>query len=90
MITSFPIEVLVQQLEAMLSDYSSLHYHRAIVAPTLIIYSRDDALFPHEHYALFEGIKQAELSAIEECGHASTLEKPEAITELMRSFLENI
>lgn len=88
MISSFPIDVLVQQLEAMLGDYSSLHHHPNILAPTCIIYSQEDALFPHEHNALFEGIKQAQLFAIEECGHASPLEKPEEVAGLMRSLIE--
>lgn len=89
MVTSFSIPVLIQQLEAMLADYPSLQHHPAIVAPTLIIHSCQDALFPDEHHALFEGIKSSQLHAIEECGHASPLEKPEIVTELIRSFVEN-
>ncbi len=88
MISSFPVDVLVRQLEAMLQDYSSLHLHPAISAPTLIVHSSEDALFPLEHQALHEGIDRSQLSPIEGCGHASTLEKPEIITELMRSFIE--
>ncbi len=87
MIKSFSVEVLIQQLEAMLSDYSSLQHHPTIVAPTLIVHSQQDALFPDEHPALSEGIKNSQLFAIEECGHASPLEKPEIVTELIRSFL---
>jgi pimeloyl-ACP methyl ester carboxylesterase len=90
MITSFPVQTLVQQLEAMLEDYPSLHHHSAIVAPTLIVHSPQDALFPDEHHALSEGIKNSQLFAIEECGHASPLEKPEIVTELIHSFIENI
>jgi pimeloyl-ACP methyl ester carboxylesterase len=89
MIMSFPVEVLIQQLEAMLGDYSSLQHHAAIVAPTLIVHSREDALFPNEHETLSQGIKSSQLSTIEQCGHASTLEKPEIVTEFIRSFIED-
>jgi pimeloyl-ACP methyl ester carboxylesterase len=88
MITSFPESVLVQQLEAMLGDYSSLHHHPAIIAPTLVVHSDGDALFPNEHEAIASGIKDAELALIEDCGHASPLEKPEIVTELIRSFIQ--
>jgi pimeloyl-ACP methyl ester carboxylesterase len=88
MASSFPVEVLVQQLEAMLSDYSSLHHHLSIAAPTMVVHSRDDALFPHEHHALNERIKRAQLAALDACGHASLLEKPHEVSELMRSFIE--
>jgi len=87
MVMSFSSQVLVQQLGAMQGDPSSLQYHPAIAAPTLIVHSRQDALFPNEYQALSEGIKNSQLSFIEECGHASTLEKPEIVTELMRSFI---
>ena len=57
MVSHFSIDALIQQLEAMLSDYSSLHHHPSITAPTLVIHSRQDALFPDEHHALLSGIK---------------------------------
>ncbi len=87
MVSHFSIDALIQQLEAMLSDYSSLHHHPSITAPTLVIHSRQDALFPDEHHALLSGIKNAKLSVVEECGHASIVEQPEVVTELMRAFI---
>jgi pimeloyl-ACP methyl ester carboxylesterase len=90
MITSFPVETLIQQLEAMLGDYSSLHHHSAITAPTLVVHSREDALFPEEYKTLTKGIKNVELAIIEDCGHASTVEKPEEVTDLIRSFIERV
>lgn len=90
MVMNFPTAVLIQQLEAMLADYSSLQHHPSISAPTLIIHSSNDALFPKEHEVLQQGIKNSQLAFIEECGHASTVEKPEIVTQLMRSFIENI
>jgi pimeloyl-ACP methyl ester carboxylesterase len=89
MALSFPLEVLVRQSEAMLADYSSLHHHPAIAAPTLVIHSTKDILFPNEHEILLRGIKNAELAIIEDCGHVSTLEKPEHVTAILRSFVAN-
>ena len=88
MVTSFPIETLIRQLEAMLLDYSSQHLHPAIDAPTLVVHSHDDALFPaKELQAIATGIKNSELEILQETGHASILEKPQEVTQLMQSFL---
>jgi pimeloyl-ACP methyl ester carboxylesterase len=87
MITSFPLDVLIQQLEAMINDHSSLHHHAAITSPTLILHSKDDALFPHEHQPLLNGIENSRLAVIENCGHASTMEQPQVVSECMRSFI---
>ncbi len=88
MIASFSIETLVRQLEAMLQDYSSLELHSSIAAPTLVLHSCQDALFPKEHEALASGIKNSKLALIEDCGHASILEKPEETTQCILSFIE--
>lgn len=89
MIVSFSLDTLVRQLEAMLSDDSSLHLHSSILAPALIVHSRQDVLFPREHEKLQSGLKHSIVTVIEECGHASILEKPEETMELIRSFLKN-
>lgn len=90
MVESFPLEVLIRQMEAMLEDYSSLHLHHSISAPTLVVHSHDDALFPaKELQSIATGIRNAQLEIIEGVGHASTLEKPEAVTALIRNFHES-
>lgn len=90
MIASFPLEVLIRQIDAMLEDYSSLHLHHAICAETLVVHSHDDALFPaKELQAIATGIRNSELAIIEGAGHASTMEKPETVTALIRSFIES-
>lgn len=87
MMTSFSLEALIRQLEAMLEDYSSLHLHHVISAPTLVVHSHDDALFPaKELQVIATGIRNAELAIIAGAGHASILEKPETVTTLIRSF----
>ena len=88
MMSHFPLETLIAQIEAMLADSSSLHYHSSIKAPTLVLHSRQDALFPKEHELLLTGIKNSTLITIEDCGHSSLLEKPEEITSKLLSFMQ--
>ncbi len=87
MVKSFSTHILIQQLKAMLADYSSVELHPAITAPTLILFSSHDALFPQEHQILQQRIKNAQLASVDESGHASLIEQPERVTALMRSFL---
>ena len=61
----------------------------AISCPTLVLCGRDDALTPVSlHEELAEGIPGASLRKIEHCGHLSTLERPEEVTNAMREWLE--
>ncbi len=86
MVAQFSIQTLIDQLEAMLADPSSVPLHPRIKAPTLIISSDKDALFPDEMATLCTGIPHAEAVTIEGSGHASLLEKPEEVTDLLLSF----
>jgi pimeloyl-ACP methyl ester carboxylesterase len=62
-----------------------------ISCPTLVLCGRDDALTPpHLHEELADGIPGAGLHRIEDCGHLSTLERPEAVTRAMRAWLESL
>ena len=57
--------------------------------PTLVLVGREDALTPLEvHEELAERIPRAKLVVIESCGHLSTMERPEAVTAVMRYWLE--
>lgn len=56
--------------------------------PTMIVCGREDALTPLElHEEMAAMIPQSRLCIIEECGHLSTLEQPQAATALMRDWL---
>jgi pimeloyl-ACP methyl ester carboxylesterase len=59
-----------------------------IACPTLVLCGRDDALTPvavHEEMAA--AIPGAELVVVEDCGHLSPIERPEAITPALRRWL---
>lgn len=59
-----------------------------ISCPTLILCGREDALTPVPlHEELAEGIPGARLRVIEGCGHLSTLERPEEVTDVMREWI---
>lgn len=87
---SLKIEILCQQLQSMADDNNSLSLLPQIKAPTLIIAGRQDKLFSlSEQKTIAQGIKGAKLAIIEECGHVSPMEQPQAVTALMRLFIED-
>ncbi|MGB9224338.1 alpha/beta fold hydrolase [Mycobacterium sp.] len=59
-----------------------------IEAPTLVIVGDDDAATPpHKSQRIVELIPGARLVTIPDCGHTSTLEQPDVVTDLLRDFL---
>lgn len=81
-------EAFVSQQKAIMSRVDSRPYLSRIAQPTLILAGAEDPLTPP---ALAEemaaGITGAELTVIPECGHLSTLEKPEAVNAALRGWL---
>lgn len=60
----------------------------AIRCPTLLLCGRQDAITPPElHAEIAEGIPGARCVPIEDCGHLSAMERPQAVTALLRSWL---
>ncbi len=60
----------------------------AIACPTLILCGREDALTPPDlHEEMATAIPGARLVLIEQCGHLSAMEQPQAVTALMRDWL---
>jgi pimeloyl-ACP methyl ester carboxylesterase len=60
-----------------------------IKVPTLVVCGRQDTLTPLELSAeIAEGIPGAALVVVEACGHLSTMERPEAVTALLRYWLQ--
>ena len=48
----------------------------------------EDAITPPAvAYELADGIPEAELEIVEECGHLSTLERPDAVTAALQRWL---
>lgn len=56
--------------------------------PTLLVCGREDAITTLEmHEEMAAGIPGSELAIIEECGHLAPLERPHAVTALLRLWL---
>jgi len=78
----------IRQITAMIRDYETLPLLRQITCPTLAIHGRQDPLFSlEEQLVMVETIPNARLAIIEDCGHASPIERPHAVTALMRFWL---
>ncbi|MGV9666724.1 alpha/beta fold hydrolase [Nocardia niigatensis] len=60
----------------------------AITTPTLIAVGADDHATPPTHaHRLADLIPHASLHIIDDCGHTSTLEQPQRVTDLLTTFL---
>jgi pimeloyl-ACP methyl ester carboxylesterase len=80
----------VRQMRAMasLERQDDLPRLRRVTCPTLVIHGRQDGIFSlAEHEAIAGAIPKAKLAVIEECGHESPLEQPQAITAFLRDWL---
>lgn len=81
-------ERYARQMHAIMSRPDSLPSLRAIDCPTLAICGRDDVLTPPEkHQQMAAVIPRARLAIVEQCGHLSPLEQPQAVTVLLRDWL---
>ena len=81
-------EAFLGQTEAIIGRpprLDGLHDYRV---PTLILVGREDAITPVElHEEMAAAIPDSELVIVEDCGHLSTLEQPQAVTALLRRWL---
>ncbi len=61
----------------------------AIDCPTLVLCGRQDALTPLAgHQEMADGIPDSTLVVIEDCGHMAPLERPRAVSAVMRYWLQ--
>lgn len=82
-------ETLIKQGQAMLGREDLKEHLKTITCPTLIIHASEDKRFNLEaHQEIVNSILNAKLAIIEDCGHMSPMESPQAVTTLMRYWLE--
>ncbi|UKJ75775.1 alpha/beta fold hydrolase [Azospirillum brasilense] len=78
----------VRQQTAIMNRPDSRPGLGAIACPTLVLCGRQDAITPPTlHEEIAEGIPGAHLALIEDCGHLSAMEQPQAVTALLRQWL---
>jgi pimeloyl-ACP methyl ester carboxylesterase len=59
-----------------------------ILCPALVLTGFDDAWSPPgRHLEMAQSIRRSELVVVPKCGHMSTMERPEEVTEAMRAWL---
>ena len=81
-------EGFIRQQTAIMNRPDSLADLAAIDCPTLVLVGRQDALTPvADHEAMAARLPNANLVVIEDCGHLSTMERPEAVNAAMRDWL---
>ncbi|WP_259780003.1 alpha/beta fold hydrolase [Aestuariispira ectoiniformans] len=83
-------DAFVQQQTAIINRPDNRPDLTRIGVPTLVICGRQDEITPLElSQEIAAGINKARLCIIEDCGHLSSMERPQAVTALMRDWLEN-
>ncbi len=82
-------DAFIAQELAMLMRDESESILASIDCPTLIIHANNDQIFSkEEHTELATKIPHATLVTIQDSGHMSPMEQPEAITSLLRNWLK--
>lgn len=82
-------EAFRRQIAAIIGRPEALPALPTYEVPTLVLCGREDAITPLEfHEEMAAAIPGARLAVIEQCGHMSTMERPQAVTALLRLWLE--
>jgi pimeloyl-ACP methyl ester carboxylesterase len=83
------IEAYIRQQNAIIARPDYRPMLPAIACPTLVLCGRQDKLTPLENSEqMATAIPGAQLVVVEECGHMSTLERPEVVNKAMREWLQ--
>ena len=81
-------DVLVRQVEAIIARADSRPDLRSLDLPLLVLCGRQDAITPLDgHEELARLAPHARLVVLDDCGHLSTWEQPEAVTRELRRWL---
>jgi pimeloyl-ACP methyl ester carboxylesterase len=81
-------EVFCRRQKAMMNRKDSRGDLSRITCPTLVVCGRQDVIEPLElHEEVVSGIPGARLAIVEDCGHLSSMERPQAVTALLRYWL---
>ena len=82
-------EAFVRQQRAIIGRMDSRPTLGALTMPTLVLVGEDDGITPPKlAYELADGLADADLVVVPECGHLSAIERPEAVTAALRRWLD--
>ena len=89
MATETGVEAFVRQEKAIMSRPDSRPLLAAIKCPTLVLVGEGDELTPPElAKEIAAGISGARLVVVADCGHLSTLDRPEPVNAALAAWLE--
>jgi pimeloyl-ACP methyl ester carboxylesterase len=81
--------VFAQQQQAIMERRDQRNLLPALTMPALVLCGADDRLTPPlAHQEMAAAMPNAVLEVIPDCGHLSTLEQPDAVTQALRNWLE--
>lgn len=81
-------DAFLRQQKAIMGRSDSLPDLPRITCPALVVCGRQDALTPLAlSREMVDGLPAARFAVIEKCGHLSSMERPEAVTAELRSWL---
>ncbi|MEL6507189.1 MAG: alpha/beta fold hydrolase [Pseudomonadota bacterium] len=84
-------DVFYRQSEALMSRADSAQTLTMITCPTLIIAGDEDEVCPPDlHEIMHQAIGGSSLHVLSDCGHLSTLERPDRVTGLLTDFLSTL
>lgn len=91
MASSLGTEVFIRQQRAIMGRPDSRPTLAGIDCPTLVICGREDLITPPEMAEeIAAGIRHAKLRIIEQCGHLSTLDQAEEVSNILTSWIKDI
>lgn len=83
-------EVFVRQVTAVMGRHDRRAMLPGYRVPTLIVCGRSDAITTLEmHAEMAAAIPRSRYAIVEDCGHLSTMEQPQAVTALLRVWLQS-
>jgi pimeloyl-ACP methyl ester carboxylesterase len=81
-------ETFIRQQKAIISRPDSRSSLGMIHCPTLVLVGNEDALTPVSvALTIADGIAGSKLDIVQDCGHLSTMERPDAVTEALRAWI---
>jgi pimeloyl-ACP methyl ester carboxylesterase len=83
------LDTYMRQQQAIIDRTDALDVLPGIRCPTLVVCGRQDALTPvAASEEIAAGVPGAALVVIEQCGHLTTMERPQAVTALLSYWLQ--
>jgi pimeloyl-ACP methyl ester carboxylesterase len=84
-------DLFAMQIRALLARPDATSVLPALQCPTLVLCGREDAWAPpSRHDVMAKMIRHSTLEIIPDCGHMSPLERPRAVNQALRYWLESI